>query len=85
LKPERWGSLLVQENNREEKACDKSIIMKIIIIIIKQLQPPQDRAKPTTTHIPKKLKNKKLRVSAKVNRHCRAAKHKKYKNTNPKI
>jgi hypothetical protein len=26
LKPERWGSLLVQENNQEEKACDKRII-----------------------------------------------------------
>ena len=23
MKPERWGSLLVQENYREEKACDK--------------------------------------------------------------
>jgi predicted Fe-S protein YdhL (DUF1289 family) len=23
LKPERWGSLLVQENYQEEKACDK--------------------------------------------------------------
>jgi hypothetical protein len=31
LKPERWGSLLVQENNHEEKACDKRIIIIIII------------------------------------------------------
>jgi len=23
LKPERWGSLLVQENYQEEQACDK--------------------------------------------------------------
>jgi hypothetical protein len=23
LKPERWGSLLVQEKYQEEKACDK--------------------------------------------------------------
>jgi len=23
LKPERWGSLLVQENYQKEKACDK--------------------------------------------------------------
>ena len=23
MKPERWGSLLVQENYREENACDK--------------------------------------------------------------
>jgi len=23
LKPEQWGSLLVQENYQEEKACDK--------------------------------------------------------------
>jgi hypothetical protein len=23
LKPERWGSLLVQENYQEERACDK--------------------------------------------------------------
>jgi flagellar basal body-associated protein FliL len=40
LKPERWGSLLVQEKYQEEKACDKRhpygiiIIMLIIIIII---------------------------------------------------
>jgi hypothetical protein len=31
LKPERWGSLLVQENNQEEKACDKRRIITIII------------------------------------------------------
>jgi hypothetical protein len=34
LKPERWGSLLVQENNQEGKACDKRRIIIIIIIII---------------------------------------------------
>jgi hypothetical protein len=34
LKPERWGSLLVQQNNKEEKACDKRIITITIIIII---------------------------------------------------
>jgi hypothetical protein len=38
LKPERWGSLLVQEKYQEEKACDKRhpycIIIIIIIIII---------------------------------------------------
>jgi len=38
LKPERWGSPLVQEKYQEEKACDKrhpySIIIIIIIIII---------------------------------------------------
>jgi hypothetical protein len=33
LKPERWGSLLVQENYQEEKACDKRN-NKIIVIII---------------------------------------------------
>jgi len=34
LKPERWGSLLVQEKYREEKACDKKYSYRIIIIII---------------------------------------------------
>jgi hypothetical protein len=44
LKPERWGSLLVQEKYQEEKACDKRhpyrmtmmMMMMIIIIIIKR-------------------------------------------------
>jgi hypothetical protein len=31
LKPERWGSLLVQENNQEGKACDKRLIIIIIM------------------------------------------------------
>jgi hypothetical protein len=40
LKPERWGSLLVQEKYQEEKACDKRhpyrimMMMMMIIIII---------------------------------------------------
>jgi len=34
LKPERWGSPLVQEKYREEKACDKTHPYRIIIIII---------------------------------------------------
>ena len=40
MKPEQWGSPLVQEKYQEEKACDKRhpyriiIIMIIIIIII---------------------------------------------------
>ena len=34
LKPERWGSLLVQEKYRAEKACDKRQPYRIIIIII---------------------------------------------------
>jgi len=34
LKPERWGSPLVQEKYREEKACDKRHPYRIIIIII---------------------------------------------------
>ena len=33
MKPERWGSLLVQEKYREEKACDKRHPYRIIIII----------------------------------------------------
>jgi len=38
LKPEQWGSPLVQEKYQEEKACDKRypyciIIITIIIII----------------------------------------------------
>jgi len=32
--PEQWGSLLVQEKYREEKACDKRHPYRIIIIII---------------------------------------------------
>jgi len=40
LKPERWGSPLVQEKYQEEKACgkrhpDRIIIIIIIIIVIK--------------------------------------------------
>jgi len=34
LKPERWGSSLVQEKYQEEKACDKRHPYHIIIIII---------------------------------------------------
>jgi hypothetical protein len=34
LKPERWGSLLVQEKYQEEKTCDKRHPYRIIIIII---------------------------------------------------
>jgi len=34
VKPERWGSPLVQEKYREEKACDKRHPYRIIIIII---------------------------------------------------
>jgi len=34
LKPEQWGSPLVQEKYQEEKACDKRQPYRIIIIII---------------------------------------------------
>jgi len=34
LKPERWGSPLVQEKYQEQKACDKRHPYRIIIIII---------------------------------------------------
>jgi len=34
LKPEQWGSPLVQEKYREEKACDRRQPYGIIIIII---------------------------------------------------
>ena len=34
MKPERWGSALVQEKHQEEKACDKRHTYRIIIIII---------------------------------------------------
>ena len=34
LKPERWGSPLVQEKYQEERACDKRHPYRIIIIII---------------------------------------------------
>jgi len=36
LKPEWWGSQLVQEKYQEEKACDKRHPYLIIIIIIMQ-------------------------------------------------
>jgi len=47
LKPERWGSLLVQEKYQEEKACDKrhpyrittTTIIIIIIIIMSSCSP----------------------------------------------
>ena len=34
MKPEQWGSPLVQEKYQEEKACDKRHPYRIIIIII---------------------------------------------------
>jgi len=34
LKPERWGTPLVQEKYQKEKACDKRHPYRIIIIII---------------------------------------------------
>jgi hypothetical protein len=34
LKPERWGSPLVQGKYQEEKACDKRYPYRIIIIIM---------------------------------------------------
>jgi len=34
LKPEQWGSPLVQEKYQEERACDKRHPYRIIIIII---------------------------------------------------
>jgi hypothetical protein len=34
LKPERWGSPLVQEKYQEEKACDKRHPYRIIILIL---------------------------------------------------
>jgi hypothetical protein len=34
LKPERWGSLLVQEKYQDEKACDERHPYRIIIIIM---------------------------------------------------
>jgi len=33
LKPERWGSLLVQEKYQEEKACYKRYPYRIIIVV----------------------------------------------------
>jgi hypothetical protein len=38
LKPERWGSMLVQGKYREEKACDKRHPYRLIIIIIIMVQ-----------------------------------------------
>jgi len=34
LKPERWGSPLVQEKYQEEKACDKRYPYRIMIMIM---------------------------------------------------
>jgi len=59
LKPERWGSPLVQERNQEEKACDKRhpylllllllIIIIIIIIIITAIEFSLDGSSPYTS------------------------------------
>jgi hypothetical protein len=38
LKPERWGSLLVQEKYQEEKACAKRHPYRIIIIMGKDVE-----------------------------------------------
>jgi hypothetical protein len=58
LKPERWGSLLVQEKYREEKACDKRhpyliiiIIIIIIIIMINFLLPERHALNMCVTNI----------------------------------
>jgi hypothetical protein len=45
LKPERWGSLLVQEKYQEEKACDKRHPYRIIIIIIMNYIPGEHEIK----------------------------------------
>jgi len=63
LKLERWGSPLVQEKYREEKACDKRhtyriIIIMIIIIIIPgkhSIDSPQKAAILGTSHIIRKV------------------------------
>jgi len=34
LKPERWGSLLVQEKYQEEKACDKRYPYRIVVVVV---------------------------------------------------
>ena len=52
MKPEQWGSPLVQEKYQEEKACNKRhpyriiiIIIIIIIILIKQIDKASRRNK----------------------------------------
>jgi hypothetical protein len=55
LKPEQWGSLLVQEKYQGEKACDKKqqqqqIIIIIIIIIIKSDDEEEEKENTTETH-----------------------------------
>jgi hypothetical protein len=47
LKPEWWGSQLVQEKYQEEEACDKRIITTIII--------PTKTAILCTAHILRKV------------------------------
>jgi len=34
LKPEQWGSPLVQEKYQEEKACDKSHPYRIVVVVV---------------------------------------------------
>jgi len=54
LKPERWGSPLVQEKYQEEKACDKRHPYRIIIIII-IIKEQQKTAILGTAHILRKV------------------------------
>jgi hypothetical protein len=51
LKPERWGSLLVQEKYQEEKACDKRHPYRIIIIIIIIMEDAYWKDPGATSHI----------------------------------
>ena len=60
MKPERWGSPLVQEKYREEKACDKRHTYRIIIIIIKKTKNAFliDTVVPNTHNLAKTITDK---------------------------
>jgi len=63
LKPERWGSTLVQEKYQAEKACDKRHpyhIIIIIIIIIIGITTHKNRSKNTEITQPLVAENNKM-------------------------
>jgi len=64
LKRERWGSPLVQEKYREEKACDKRHTYRIIIIIIGATRTISKSFRKYVSNIPGKHDVKELQKTA---------------------
>ena len=74
MKPERWGSPLVQEKCREEKACDKRHPYRIIIIIIinknmsKGMKRESEKSRTTGKKNKERKKDLQLKEGVKKNR-----------------